>query len=336
MQQFHLGVLNAVGAYVIWGVFPIYWKQLQDIPAIQLCMHRMVWSLAMLVVYIFASQQWTEFRRVAFTWRNAATYTLSGLLICANWLIFVWAVNAGYVVEASLGYFINPLLTVIIGVVFFKETLRRGQMLAIAIAVVGVLILSISYGKFPWISLSLALTFAGYGFVKKRAPLSSMQGLTMETAILFLPALVYLVVVEVRGTGAFLHVDAVSNVLIVGGGLVTVIPLLLFSSAAKQIPLTTLGLLQYTNPILQFLCGVVIYHEPFSTTKLIGFVFVWVALMVFVAEGFYDMRQTKAEEGVDSELAIVEDVEKSTDFELMEPGQSPGACDVQSTTGIAR
>ncbi|RHY21581.1 hypothetical protein DYB36_011511 [Aphanomyces astaci] len=318
----HIGVLNALLAYAIWGVFPIYWKQLQHIPAIQLAMHRIVWSLFVLLLYVFGSRQWTEFRAAAFTWRNLLTYTVSGVFIAANWLIFVWAVNEGYVVESSLGYFINPLLTVVLGVVFFKERLRRGQLVAIAVATGGVLILAISYGKFPWISLSLALSFAGYGFVKKRAPLTSMQGLTMETAILFLPALVYLIVVEGCGDGAFLHVDTTSNVLMVGGGIVTVIPLLLFSSAAKEIPLTTLGLLQYTTPILQFLCGVVLYKEAFSTSKLIGFIVVWVALTIFTVDMVHDLRKTTSDEDV----VVVDAVDlqgiESSSFQLVEHSPS--------------
>ncbi|CAK4664778.1 unnamed protein product, partial [Aphanomyces euteiches] len=312
------GILNALLAYGIWGVFPIYWKQLQDVPAIQLSMHRIVWSLFMLLVYTLATKQWTEFSHAAFTWRNVATYTVSAIFIAANWLIFVWAVNAGYVVESSLGYFINPLITVLLGVVFFKEKLRMGQLAAIVVATAGVLVLAISYGKFPWISLTLAFTFAGYGYVKKKAPLTSMQGLTLETIILFLPALIYLIVEEARGEGAFLHVDAVSNVMIVGGGIVTVIPLLLFSTAAKQIPLTTLGVLQYTSPILQFLCGVLIYHESFSTTKLIGFIIVWVALAIFSVEGIYMVHRARRKEGEVPVVVVVDEDEKSAAFHLVE------------------
>ncbi|RHY31867.1 hypothetical protein DYB32_003088 [Aphanomyces invadans] len=303
-------------AYSIWGVFPIYWKQLQHVPAIQLAMHRIVWSLAVLLLYVFASRQWMALQAAAFTWRNLLIYTASSVFIAANWLIFVWAVNEGYVVEASLGYFINPLLTVVLGVVFFKERLRPAQLVAIAIATGGVLVLAISYGKFPWISLTLAFSFASYGYVKKRAPLTSIQGLTMETAILFLPALVYLIAMEARGDGAFLHVDATSDVLMVGGGIVTVIPLVMFSTAAKDIPLTTLGLLQYTTPTLQFLCGIVLYKEEFPTAKLVGFVVVWVALIVFTIDMVHHLRQTGKPDVVES--PALQDIEAGTAFERME------------------
>ncbi|KAH9123443.1 hypothetical protein LEN26_009942 [Aphanomyces euteiches] len=327
------GIVNAVVAYGLWGVFPIYWKQLQDVPAVQLSMHRIVWSLFVLLAYIFATRQWTEFRRDAFTWRNVGIYASSAIFIAANWFLSVWAVNAGYIVESSLGFFISPVITVLIGVIFFKEKLPMGQLAAIVVATAGMLVLAISYGKFPWISLSLALSFAGYGFVKKQAPLSSMQGLTLETIILFLPALIYLIVEEARGEGAFLHVDAVSNVLLVGSGVVTAIPLLLFSAAAKQIPLSTLGLLQYISPILEFLCGVVIYHEEFSSMKLVGFIIVWTALAIFSFEGIYTMHQARKKG--ETEPLVVDaagENHEAISFHLIEAQLSPSSVKSQSSS----
>ncbi|KAH9159690.1 hypothetical protein AeNC1_019054 [Aphanomyces euteiches] len=306
------GIVNAVVAYGLWGVFPIYWKQLQDVPAVQLSMHRIVWSLFVLLAYIFATRQWTEFRRDAFTWRNVGIYASSAIFIAANWFLSVWAVNAGYIVESSLGFFISPVITVLIGVIFFKEKLPMGQLAAIVVATAGMLVLAISYGKFPWISLSLALSFAGYGFVKKQAPLSSMQGLTLETIILFLPALIYLIVEEARGEGAFLHVDAVSNA----------------SRREWCCHCDT-----YISPILEFLCGVVIYHEEFSSMKLVGFIIVWTALAIFSFEGIYTMHQARKKG--ETEPLVVDaagENHESISFHLIEAQLSPSSVKSQSSS----
>ncbi len=286
------GMLYALGAYIMWGLFPIYWKWLQDVPALQVIGHRILWSFLLLVVVILATRQWTKFRSTL-TWRVVGIYLTAGVLLSVNWLIYVWGVNAGHIVETSLGYFINPLLSVLLGMIFLGERLRPAQWVPLGLATAGVVYLTWTYGSLPWIALSLAFSFGVYGLVKKMAPLGSLYGLTLETGLVFLPALAYLLFVESSGQGAFGHTDVLSNVLLIGAGVVTTIPLLMFASAARRIPLTMVGVMQYIAPTLQFLIGVLIYKEPFSTTRLIGFSLVWIALVFFWAEGYIAYRARK-------------------------------------------
>jgi len=283
------GILYGIGAYILWGFFPIYWKLLHNISALQLIGHRIVWSFILLIAVILITGQWTEFR-ATFSVRVVRIYLIASLLIGVNWLVYIWAVNAGHILETSLGYFINPLLSVLLGLIVMREKLRRAQWIPILIAFTGVVYLTITFGRLPWIALGLAVTFGFYGLTKKLAPLSSLQGLTLETGILLIPALVYLGIVEVNGTGAFLHTGIRADLLMIGAGLVTTIPLLMFASAAKRMPLTMLGVLQYLAPTIQFLIGVFIYKEDFDTTRLIGFSLVWLALIIFWVENYLANR----------------------------------------------
>lgn len=284
------GILNGIAAYAMWGFFPIYWKLLHQVPALQLLGHRIGWSFGLLTIYILLSRQWNDFRTQAFRRKTIGIYAIAGVLLSVNWLIYVWGVNAGFIVETSLGYFINPLLSVLFGVIFLRERLRPVQWLPIAIAAVGVIYLTVTYGRLPWIALSLAVSFGLYGLVKKLSPLGSVYGLTLETGIVFPVALVYLAVVQVNGAGAFLHDGLTVDLLLIGAGVVTTIPLLMFASAAKQIPLTIVGILQYIAPTIQFLIGVFIYKETFDTTRLIGFSLVWLALVIFWVENLMANR----------------------------------------------
>jgi chloramphenicol-sensitive protein RarD len=287
------GVWYALGAYVLWGVFPIYWKWLHDVPALQVIGHRIGWSFIMLMIVILATKQWTRFRSTL-TWRVLGVYLVAGLLLSLNWLVYVWGVNAGHIVEASLGYFINPLFSVLLGMIFLKERLRPLQWLPVGLAAMGVIYLTWTYGSLPWIALTLTFTFGFYGLVKKLSPLGSLYGLTLETGLVFLPALGYLIFTETTGQGAFGHSGFVSDVLMVGTGVVTAVPLLMFASAARRIPLTMVGIMQYIAPTLQFLLGVLLYKEPFTTTNLIGFSLVWAALIIFWVEGFLAHRAQRA------------------------------------------
>lgn len=283
------GILYGVGAYIAWGFFPIYWKFLHHVSAIQLIGHRIIWSCVLLIAFIFFTKQWGDFRKTV----NAKViriYSIAAVLIGINWLIYVWAVNANYIVETSLGYFINPLLSVLMGVIFLKERLRIAQWIPVAIAMFGVAYLTYVYGRLPYIALSLALSFGLYGLVKKLSPLGSLYGLTIETGILFIPALGYLIFVQANSTAAFLHTGLTSDLLMIGSGIITTIPLLMFASAARSIPLWGIGLLQYIAPTLQFLIGVFVYKEPFSHNQLIGFGIVWVALVIFLVENYLANR----------------------------------------------
>ena len=281
------GILYAIIAYLMWGLFPLYWKQLETIPALQLIGHRIGWSFILLLLVILVTRQWSAFRKVAFASKTVRIYLIAAVLISINWFTYVWAVNNGFVVETSLGYYINPLFSVLLGVIFFRERLRLVQWLPIGLAGLGVLYLTFTYGSLPWIALTLAFSFGLYGLIKKTAPLSSLYGLTLETGLLFLPALAFLMFSEFKGQGAFMHSSLQANWMMVGAGLVTTVPLLFFSYAAPRVPLTTLGILQYVNPTMQFLLGVLLYKEPFTHDRLIGFGLVWIGLNFFWVEGLY-------------------------------------------------
>jgi chloramphenicol-sensitive protein RarD len=285
------GLLYALGAYFFWGLFPLYWKFLQHVPAPQLIGHRVVWSFALLLLFLLVSRQFTDFRRYLLDRKTLLVYAVAAVLIGVNWLVYVWAVNAEFIVETSLGYFINPLLSVVLGMLFFRERLRSWQWLAVILAAIGVIFLAVSYGRLPWIALTLAFSFGFYGLVKKLAPLGSLYGLTFETGTLLLPAGLYLVFCEVTHTGAFTHTGLLADLLMVGAGLVTTVPLLMFASAARRIPLSSIGLMQYIAPTLQFLIGVFVYKEPFLPQQLFGFGIVWLSLLIFAAESVYHNRR---------------------------------------------
>jgi len=284
------GIWNGIAAYAMWGVFPIYWKLLHEVPALQVIGHRITWSFILLILFILLTNQWDHFRSAVLTPKTLGIYAIAGILLTVNWLVYVWGVNAGFIVETSLGYFINPLLSVLLGVLFLHERLRPAQWIPVILATLGVTYLTVAYGRLPWIALSLAFSFGFYGFVKKLAPLGSLYGLTLETGIVFPIALIYLAVVGSNATGAFLQKGAGIDLLLIGAGVVTTIPLLMFASAARQIPLTVVGLLQYIAPTMQFLIGVFLYKEPFDRAHLIGFGIVWIALIIFWVENFTAKR----------------------------------------------
>ncbi len=291
------GVFYAMGAYVMWGLFPLYWSQLESISALQLIGHRIGWSFILLFLVLSVTRQWRSFRAVALEPKTLLIYLLAGILISVNWFTYVWAVIHGFVIETSLGYYINPLFSVLLAILVLHERLRPIQWLPIGLAALGVGYLTITYGSLPWIALTLAFTFGLYGLVKKTAPLSSLYGLTMETGWLFVPALVYLIFCQITGQGAFLHSGIKADWMMVGAGLVTTVPLLLFASAASRVSLTTIGILQYINPTMQFLLGVLLFKEPFTHDRLIGFGLVWVGLILFWAEGLFS-RKNKLPEPV--------------------------------------
>lgn len=288
------GLWLALATYLLWGVFPIYWKMLQHVPAMQLLGHRIVWSFATLLFVILITRQ-SHALRAKSNGRVLLIYLAAAFLIGINWLTYVWAVNAGFIVETSLGYFINPLLSVLLGTIILREHLRPWQWLPIGLAASGVAYLTYTYGSLPWIALTLAFTFAIYGLVKKIAPLGSLYGLTLETGILFLPALIYLTYAEWTGHAAFLHNGAPTDFLLIGAGLVTTVPLLLFASAARRIPLTMIGLMQYISPTMQFLLGVLVYGEPFPPERAFGFGLVWIGLIVFWLETFIHQSHARPE-----------------------------------------
>lgn len=287
------GVLYALAAYGVWGLFPLYWKLLDHVSPVQLIAHRIIWSAVLLVAIITVQRGWSRLSRDARSRRNVAIYGLASLFLTGNWLVYVWAVNSGHIVESSLGYFINPLVSIVLAVLFLGERMRPGQWVAVAIASVGVVWLTVSYGQLPWIALVLAFSFGLYGLLKKKGTLGSAEGLTLETGMMFPLALGYLLFVDSQGTGAFMHGGVLTSVLLVGAGAVTTFPLLLFAAAAQRIPLSWVGILQYITPTLQFLIGVLVYGEDLSLERLVGFAIVWVALAVFGAESGWNHRSTR-------------------------------------------
>ncbi len=289
------GIWYAIAAYGVWGVLPLYWKALHAVPSAQIMMHRVVWSFLFLVVLISLRREWTRLRGEVTT-RILLSYAAAGVLLGINWYAYIWGVNAGFVIETSLGYFINPLVSVVLGVVFFKENLTGRQWIPIGLAALGVLYLTFSYGQFPWLAILLALTFGFYGLIKKLAPLGSLYGVTLETLTLLLPSLGYLLFVEFRGEGAFGHTGITTLVLLVLTGVVTSTPLLLFAKAAHRIPLSMVGILQYISPSLQFLIGLYIFKESFDLHRLIGFGMIWVALAIYSAGGWIEKRKAASEE----------------------------------------
>lgn len=286
------GMWVAVGAYVLWGVMPLYWHLLKAVPSLQIVLHRIAWSALFVGAYLLWRDGRGWLRRTLAGPRLGWMLALSGVLIAFNWGLYIWAVNAGHVVETALGYFINPLLNVLIGVLFLRERLRPLQWLSVAVAAAGVLWLAVRYGQVPWIALALAASFGLYGVVRKLAHVDAVAGLGVESAYLFLPAIAVLAWTEAHGGGGFgAGYGAAASALLVLGGIVTALPLVGFAYAVRRIPLATVGLLQYIAPTLQFLIGVLVFREPFDRERLVGFACIWLALAIFAADGLLRARR---------------------------------------------
>lgn len=290
------GIWLAVAGYVFWGVIPIYWKALDSIPAVELLAHRIVWSVPLLLVLIAARRRLGVLRANLRTPPTVVTAVAAGLLLSVNWGVFVWAVTTDHIVEASLGYFINPLVSVALGVIVLREHLNAAQRVAVAIATVGVAGMTILMGVLPWISLVLAFSFGFYGLLKKRESAAPpFEGLFMESLFVSGPALVYLILLAGSGTGALGSTPSITGLLILAGA-VTVFPLILFGAAAQRIPLSMLGLLQYIAPILQLLVGVVLYGEAVSGGEWFGFALVWIALVIYTVDNIRTARAARTTE----------------------------------------
>jgi chloramphenicol-sensitive protein RarD len=288
------GVVYAFAAFAIWGLFPIYFKALHSIGAVEMLAHRMAWSMAFLLVVLTVLRRWQWVLPVLSDKRLLARFAASAVLLSTNWGIYIWAVNAGHIVEASLGYFINPLINVLFGMAFLHERLRPVQWIAVAVAAAGVVWLTWVNGAPPWISIALALTFGGYGLLRKTASLGALEGLTLETIILCPVALLYLFVMNAHGGSGFSEASIGVKLLLAAAGPITAVPLLLFAAGARRIPLSMLGLIQYITPTLQLLIGVVIYHEFFGHDQLIGYGAIWAALALYSAEGISRARAARA------------------------------------------
>jgi chloramphenicol-sensitive protein RarD len=285
------GLIYGIGAYALWGAFPLYWPLLEPAGAIEILTQRMLWSLVVVALLLRVTHGWARVRAVlavpALRWRLAA----AAVFVSVNWGVYIWGVNAGHVVETSLGYFINPLFTVLLGVVLLGERLRRAQWAAVGIGAAAIVVLAVDYGRPPWIALILAFTFGMYGYLKKRVSVGAVESLAIETGFMAVPAAVTVVVLAVLGDTTFASHGAGHASLLAGTGVVTAVPLLLFGAAARRLPLTTLGLIQYLAPVLQFAVGVGIRHEPLPAARLAGFGLVWLALVVLSVDGIRYSRR---------------------------------------------
>jgi chloramphenicol-sensitive protein RarD len=285
------GTAYALAAYLIWGFLPLYWKSVTDVPALETTAHRIWWSFVFLMFILLLSGRWRAVAQAIRRPDTWYTFILSGALLLANWLVYMYAMNQSRIVESSLGYFINPLANVLLGVLFLHERLRPGQWISIALAGAGVLYLTISFGAVPWIALALASTFAFYGLLRKTARLNSLDGQSVEMTLFGIPLGIYLLVLFMRDDGAFTHISLQHDTILIMGGIVTTVPLLFFSAGARLVPLSLMGVLQYLAPTIQFILGVFLFQEPFGVTQLVGFGLIWSALLLFTVEGLVTRRR---------------------------------------------
>jgi chloramphenicol-sensitive protein RarD len=284
------GITAGLAAYAVWGVFPLYFPLLEPAGGVEIVAHRVVWSLAFVALLLTVLRRWAQVLAVLRDRRSVLVLGAAAVLIAANWLVFVYGVNSGHVVETSLGYFINPLVSVLLGVVFFAERLRRLQWAAVGIAAVAVVVLTLDYGRPPWIALALAATFGTYGLMKKVVRVEAAPGLFVETALVAVPAAVVIGVLHADGHGSFGAAGAGHALLLVSSGIATAVPLLLFAAATRRIPLSSVGLLQYVTPLMQLSIGVFVDGEPMPPARLVGFAIVWVALAVFTVDSVRTAR----------------------------------------------
>jgi chloramphenicol-sensitive protein RarD len=292
VQERRTGILAGLGAYGLWGVFPLYFPLLEPAGGVEIVAHRVLWSLLFVALLLTVLRRWPLVLAVVRDRRSVLVLAAAAVLIAANWLVFVYGVNSGHVVETSLGYFINPLVSVVLGVVFFAERLRALQWTAVGIAAVAVGVLTVDYGHPPWIALTLALSFGTYGLMKKLVRVEAAPGLFVETALVALPATAVLIFLHVRGEGTFAAAGAGHALLLASSGVATAVPLLLFAAAARRIPLSTVGLLQYVTPLMQLSIGVFVDGEPMPPARLAGFSIVWVALAVFTFDSVRTARSS--------------------------------------------
>lgn len=284
------GILYAALAYIAWGLFPLYFKQVADVPSLEVVMHRTLWSLVFVFGVLMVRRQWSWMGTVLRQPKVLAAFVLSAMLLSGNWLTYVWAVQNQHVVDASLGYFILPLVNVALGFVFLRERPRSGQWMAVAVAAAGVLWLAVQAGRLPWIALVLALSFGFYGLLRKVAVLGALEGLALETLVLAPVAAVVLGWWAWQGQGALVQGTPATVGWLLLAGPMTAVPLLLFAAGARLIPMSTLGILQYISPSLQFALGVWLFQEPLQASRLAGFVLIWAALVVYSLEGWWQVR----------------------------------------------
>jgi chloramphenicol-sensitive protein RarD len=297
------GLIAGLAAFGTWGLIPVYWKLFTNLTASEILAHRFVWTTLFLVALLSWQQRWPEVREATRSRRALLYCFASGLAISVNWLVFIWAVNVGRVIETSLGYFMTPLINVLFGAVFLRERLTRWQFVSVMLALAGVLNLTFGYGRFPWLAITLCISFGLYGLLRKKSGVRPIPGLFLETTLLTPVAAGYLIYLQGAGNGALASAGWTMILLLISTGLVTGLPLVWFGHAARHLRLTTLGFLQYLSPSGSFFLGVFLYHEPFTRAHLITFTFIWVALIIFTAEAVWRWRSGREREAVAEPLA---------------------------------
>jgi len=284
------GVLNAVGAFLIWGLCPIYYKALAHVPAFEILLHRMVWSFLFLFPIVIFMGRWKEFRAAITNRRTFLILIVTTVLVSGNWFVFIWAINSGKILHTSLGYFINPLINVLLGMIFLKERLRPAQTAAVILAAAGVIYMTVEVGELPWISLFLAFSFGFYGLIRKTAAVNALIGLTVETMFLFFPASACLYYLDTLGAASFQAINVKTDLLLMAAALVTAVPLLLYTTGARRIHFATIGMLQYIAPSCTFILAVFIYNEPFQTAQIRTFLLIWVSLIIYSTDSVIAAR----------------------------------------------
>lgn len=275
------GVIYAVASYGLWGILPLYWKLVDSVFPIEILANRIVWAFVFTIIIIAVTKQWHELKAIVRDKKQMFYIFMASILITINWGLYIWAVNSNRILDASLGYYINPLLAVVLGMLIFKEKLNWWTGSALIIATIGVIIKTLQYGKIPWISLALAVSFGLYSAIKKSVKANSIVGMTLETAIVTPIAAAYIVSRHVNGIGAFETKGTLVILLLIGAGVATAVPLLLFASGARRLPLSLLGFTQYISPTISLIIGIFVYHESFTVVDMIGFCFIWAALAMY-------------------------------------------------------
>lgn len=292
-QRATSGLVAGIAAFSLWGLLPLYWKQLESVASFEIMCHRILWSFIFLIPVVWMTGRWPEVREVLQNKKTLLRLGASGLLVASNWYVYIWAVNSGHILETSLGYYINPLLNVALGAIFLRERLSRVQCIAVGIAVFGVLVTVVGYGQFPWVALVLATSFSLYGFMRKTVNVGSISGLFIETVFLAPWVFLWLTWLWFHGEGSFGHSRIEVDALLMGAGVVTSMPLMWFAVAARSLRLTTLGLLQYVAPTLAFIQGVFLFHEPVTQGHLVTFSCIWLALVLYSLDSWRQMRRVE-------------------------------------------
>lgn len=287
------GLIFGGASFLIWGISPLFWKALGHVPAFEIVLHRIVWSFVFLLPLILIRKKWSAFAATLKNRRAMLTLLASTLLVSCNWLLYIWAVNAGHLLQASLGYYINPLVNVFLGMVFLGEKLRRPQTFAVLLAALGVLYLTFFFGQFPWVALALAFTFGLYGLIHKTMSMGSLVGLSIETLLAAIPASIYLIYLGQQGSGSFLNQGTGTDLMLMASALVTAVPLLFFSFGTRRLQLSTVGILQYLAPSCMFLMAVFLFDEPFFKAQIISFCVIWTALAIYSTDSVRYYRRVR-------------------------------------------